>query len=109
MTIPTLTLRLLDIPMSNEPDIKKLLLNGAKDLLRAHKELAEERGIDLQKFHNKEIIYTAIQMGRYQGSPEWTAIGHNGVAALKLWYELFQKENTLSLKNTIKILSLIHI
>lgn len=101
--VPLLTLRLLDIQMPNEPDTKRLFMGGAKDLLREHPtELAKE-GVDLQIFHNKEMKYSGIQLGRYQGSPEWTAIGHEAVRALELWHRLFAADNAHLQQNTVRI------
>lgn len=102
-TIPTLTIRLLDIPLSNEPNTKKLLLNGAKDLIKSFPKQAREAGVNVDIFHNKAIVYSAIQLSCYQGSPEWTAIGEPAVKALQFWYRLFQKESPLLLSNTIEI------
>lgn len=101
--IPILTLRLLDIKIPNEPDTKKLLLNGAKDLAREHKKLFVKKGIDINIFHNDDIQYSGIQLGRYQGAVEWTAIGKDEVKAIKLWYKLFRKQSELMLENTVEI------
>ncbi len=103
MPIPTLTLRLLDIQMPNEPDTRKLLLNGAKDLLGAHTTRVNEEGINMDIFHNQNIVYSGIQLGRYQRSPEWTAIGGDAVKALQLWYQLFREESPHLLRNTVEI------
>ncbi len=100
---PILTLRLLDIPLPEEPGTKKLLLNGAKDLAREHEHLFKEKGLDINVFHNKEVLYSGIQLGRYQRAPEWTAIGDQAVQALGLWYDLFKKQATLPILNTVEI------
>lgn len=100
---PLLTLRLLDIRMPEEPGIKKLLLNGAKDLARKHQALFDQNEIDIQIFHNDDIQYSGIQLSRFQGAPEWTAIGEKEVKALELWYDLFKKENQGRLENTMEI------
>ncbi len=102
-TVSILTLRLLDIVLSNDPDIKKMLLNGAKDLAREYHEAFEQKGLDLYLFHNDRVEYSGIQLGRYRGAVEWTAIGEKHVEALKLWYECFKKENPIPLRNTVVI------
>ena len=101
--IPILTLRLLDIPMPAQPGIQKLLLNGAKDLLRSREELLRQQGLDIKLFHNQEVRYSMIQLGRYQQAPEWTAYGEEAVQLLGCWYELFKEEASLPLHNTIEI------
>ncbi|MBK6353845.1 MAG: hypothetical protein IPF46_10645 [Saprospiraceae bacterium] len=89
--------------MPSDPDTTRLFLGGAKDLLKEHPhELALEK-VDIQIFHNKEMQYSGIQLGRFQGSPEWTAIGYEAVKALELWYRLFQAGNTHLLQNTVRI------
>ena len=102
-TIPILTLRLLDIQIPNDPDTKKLLLNGAKDLAREHLKSFKKKGVDIQIFHNDNVQYSGIQLGRYQGAPEWTAIGKAEVKALKLWFQIFKKNNPHLLQNTVVI------
>lgn len=103
MPIPILTLRLLDIRIPNEPDTKRLLLGGAKDLLREHPDELAREGVDLHLFHNKEMQYSGIQLGQHQGSPEWTAIGDEAVRALELWWRLFQAGNAHLLQNTVRV------
>ncbi len=103
MRTPILTLRLLDIPMPDDPGTKKLLLGGAIDLVREHEELFVKQGMDIRIFHNSDIQYSAIQIDRYQQSPEWTAIGQQAVKALEVWYELFKKDTPMPLQNTIEI------
>ena len=101
--VPILTIRLLDIPLPSEPDTKKLLLLGAKDLAREHKKLFDKKKIDISIFHNTEVKYSGLQLGNYQKSPEWTAIGNEAVKALKLWYKIFKSKNKKELKNTVVI------
>lgn len=101
--IPILTIRLLDIPIPDSHRAKKLFLGGAKDLLREHPQQLTERGIDIDLFHNKDVKYSGIQLSRWQGAPEWTAVGAASVAALRLWYELFCKQSPMPLKNTVEI------
>ncbi len=103
MPIPTLTIRLLDKPLSNKPSTKKLLLNRAKDLIKSFPKQAKEAGVNVDIFHNRAIIYSAIQLGCYRGTPEWTAIGEPAVRALQFWYRLLQKESPMLLSNTIEI------
>ncbi len=98
-----LTIRLLDIKIPNDPDLYKLFLNGAKDLAAEYKKTFKKKGIKPQIFHNDDVKYSGIQLGRYQGSVEWTAIGEKEVKALKLWYKLFKKQSDIKLKNTVKI------
>ncbi|MEL6853228.1 MAG: CRISPR-associated endonuclease Cas6 [Bacteroidota bacterium] len=102
-TIPILCLRLLDIPLTDNPDLRKLLLVGAKDLARKHQARFEQAGLSIDLFHNEQVIYSAIQLGRYQKAPEWTAIGEEACRALSLWYEIFRIEAAQPLRNTVEI------
>jgi len=97
---PILTIRLLDIALDRDITTRKLLLLGAKDLAKEHKSKFKKMDISPKIFHNTKIQYSGIQLGIYQGSPEWTAIGRSAVKALKLWYSLFRKENEIALQNT---------
>jgi len=101
--IPIYTIRFLDIIIPDNPDMTNLLLNGAKDLAKENKKLFKKKGIKPEVFHNDDIKYSGIQLSRYQGSPEYTAIGIVEVRALKLWYKLFKKDIDIVLKNTVKI------
>ena len=101
LNIPILTLRLLDCPL--QASSKKWLLNAAKDLLRPQEQMLKARGLDIDLFHNQEIRYSAIQLDNYQGTCEWTAVGMEAVALLEYWYELFKKEATVPLQNTVAI------
>lgn len=103
MHTPLLTLRLLDIQIPNEPGTKKLLLNGAKDLVREQQSRFSDKGIDIQVFHNDNIQYSGIQLGRYQRAPEWTAIGEECVKALELWYQIFKENSPHLLQNVVEI------
>lgn len=103
MPTPILTLRLLDIRLSRDPNIIKSQLNGAKDLARGHKDLFDAQDIDIQIFHNDDIKYSGIQLGSYRGVPEWTAIGEKEVKALETWYDILKKANHQPLENTVEI------
>ena len=101
--IPIYTLRLLDISIPDDPDVIKLLLNGAKDLAKEHKRAFKKNGIKPDIFHNDDVKYSGIQLSRYQGAPEWTAIGVKEVKALKTWFKLFKKQSDIKLKNIVEI------
>ena len=101
--IPTLTLRLLDVHIPADADTKSLLLNGAKDLARHHQKKFQKKNLSIDLFHNNKIQYSGIQLGRYQGCPEWTAIGKQEVKALKLWFKIFKTENAHLLQNVVII------
>jgi hypothetical protein len=103
MNIPILTLRLLDINIPSSPGDKQLLLTGAKDLLREYPDRCQAAGVDIDLFHNRNISYSGIQLGRYQGTSEWTAIGQPYVDALNLWYELFRETHPIDLDNVVEI------
>lgn len=102
-TIPILCLRLLDIPLTEEADLRKLLLVGAKDLARKHQARFEQQGLSIDLFHNEQVVYSAIQLGRYQQAPEWTAMGDKACRALLLWYEIFRTQTVQPLRNTVEI------
>ena len=93
----------MDIELPNEPEIRKMLLNGAKDLAREHQAKFKKKGLDIDLFHNDKIEYSGIQLGSYRGKVEWTAIGKPQVQALKIWYKLFKKESKIPLENTVII------
>ena len=90
LSTPIMTMRLLDIELPVKPYAKINFIGAAKDLLRGHRERAEAAGVDLELFHNNEITYSAIQLDRYQGSPEWTAYGEQAVETLWFWLALFR-------------------
>ncbi|MEO1518986.1 MAG: CRISPR-associated endonuclease Cas6 [Bacteroidota bacterium] len=100
--IPLLTLRLLDIELPDEPEARKLLLTGAKDLLRTHGP-ADDPLVDRELFHNQEARYSGIQLGSFQGAIEWTAIGQACVKTLDHWYQLFAQQQADALHNTVEI------
>lgn len=102
--IPILSLRLFDLSMPDQPSAKKGMLNGAKDLLRAHQPALQQAQVDSELFHNKEIRYSGIQLGRIQGAPEWTAIGAESVKTLQAWYDLFKTASSIPLQNTVEII-----
>ncbi|GJM33930.1 MAG: hypothetical protein DHS20C18_29310 [Saprospiraceae bacterium] len=101
--VPILSLRLLDIPIPARPGDKQLLLTGAKDLLRTYKDRCEVAGVDINLFHNKEVIYSGIQLSKYQSGSEWTAIGEECVRALELWYLLFKETHPVQLEHVVEI------
>lgn len=101
--IPILTLRLFDIKIPDDPGDKQLLLTGAKDLLREHQDRCDAHGVDMELFHNKDIAYSGIQLSRFQGISEWTAIGVEYVKALDHWFEIFQETHPVELDNVVEI------
>lgn len=102
-TIPTLTIRLLDIPLRHDPAIMSMLLVGAGEEVASALKKKKQRGIDPSLFHNGEMRYSGIQIARYQGAVEYMAIGEDEARTLDYWYELFRESNGHQLQNTIEI------
>jgi len=103
LSIPIMTLRLLDLQLPRKQYAEINFIGAAKDLLRDHRERTEAAGIDLELFHNKDIKYSSIQLDRYQGSPEWTAYGEEAVETLWFWLALYRERNPALLKNSVVI------
>lgn len=101
-SIPILSIRLLDLPIADDPQAKKRQLNTAKDLLKAFPAQCHRQGVDPDDFHNQQVRYSGIQLGRYQGKVEWMAIGHKAVNALTLWYQLFSTSQPQHTQNIIE-------
>ncbi|HHM20531.1 MAG TPA: hypothetical protein ENJ20_00785 [Bacteroidetes bacterium] len=101
--IPITTLRLLDIKLPEERYAKVNFIGAAKDLIRKHSARADAPDIDPEIFHNKSITYSAIQLDRYMGVPEWSAYGDEAVEALWYWLELFREENPELLHNSLMV------
>jgi hypothetical protein len=99
-----LTINLLDIKVPDNVVLFSNFLNAAKDLIREHKQLFEKENIPINIFHNESINYSGIQFSRYKGAASFTAIGNKEAKALELWFDLFNKESELSIKN-IQIIS----
>jgi len=103
LSIPILTIRLLDLQLPRKQYAEINFIGAAKDLLRNHQARTEAAGIDLHLFHNQEITYSSIQLDRFQGSPEWTAYGEQAVETLWFWLALFREKNPELLKNSVVI------
>lgn len=78
-------------------------MGAAKDLLRLNQDQATAAGADLNLFHNKEIIYSSIQLDRYQNAPQWTAYGEEAVETLWFWLSLYREEHPELLHNSVVI------
>lgn len=100
---PIYTLRLLDIPIKDDPDTKIMLFKGIRDVANDYKEMFNNEGVDIGLFHNDEVKYSGIQLSRHKGAVEWTAIGTQEVKALKLWYKILKEENKIPLNNIVEI------
>jgi hypothetical protein len=103
LSIPILTLRLLDVELPVKPYAQVNFMGAAKDLLRDNQQRADAAQVSLQLFHNKAIAYSAIQLDRHQGAAEWTAYGEEAVEALWFWLELYREENPQLLQNSVAI------
>ena len=101
--IPTLTIRLLDIPLRHDPAIMKMLLIGAGDEAAAALKKKKQYGIEPSLFHNGEMAYSGIQIASYQGAVEYTAIGETEVKTLEFWYENFIQNNENQIQNAVYI------
>jgi hypothetical protein len=103
LSIPILTLRLLDVDLPVKPYAEVNFMGAAKDLLRENQQRADDANVSLQLFHNKAIAYSAIQLDRHQGAVEWTAYGDEAVEALWFWLELYREQNPHLLQNSVAI------
>lgn len=103
ISIPIMTIRLLDIELPQKQYSEINFIGAAKDLLRDQLDRTEAAGIDLNLFHNQEITYSSIQLDRYQGSPEWTGYGEQAIETLWFWLALFREQNPELLKNSVVI------
>lgn len=103
ISIPIMTIRLLDLQLPREQYAEINFIGAAKDLLRDHAPRTQAAGIDLELFHNQEVTYSSIQLDRYQNVPEWTAYGEKAVETLWFWLSLFRERHPDLLKNSIVI------
>ncbi len=94
-------LQLLDIPLSNGLVKRKQFLIRMKNLVTDKQ--VKDKNIDPDLFHNDQVQYSPIQIGRYQGAVELTAMGKKAVKTLKFWYKQFKKENKTVLQNVVII------
>lgn len=102
-SIPTLTIRLFDIPLKHDPAIMKMLLVGAGEETAKALRTRPEAGVDASLFHNHEVGYSGIQLATYKQSIEYTAIGAAEVQTLGYWFDVFEKKNSSNLDNTVLI------